>query len=481
MISTHLVCNRLVKEDWEDREYAHHLKKINDIKNRKSELNNTSSSSSSTKFPHIYSNPKKAQKLQEQKYENEKEMHSIEQRISRIKTRGQTDSWNPSYIKNNNREAGKRKQRNEVEIENDRLGKKIINVKGMYSFEQSIKEYERHRSLLKLNERKFYTPRGMGHRKSRSLPEVRKGKTSKNKNTIKLLNAAVNQLERGDVVLMKTLIKLNYLERIETKRKYEQTYQTDLKKGLIKVMDKQFEPLIQALLTETDTLDVDKIYESLYDQSDASIVITECFISRNLEQKSSLLLAFHQKMDSELKTEISSKIEGDLRTFLLAFLQNDNLDNNSSDNQKLNKDVKSLDKLTSFITPAFLDIIKTDTRIQLKNLFEEYQKVYKTDIASKMDANRPVVKAVKLIQVYLANTILYMTEKLQKSLKTNKSDFLRQLVTFSSKDLRSVMDEYKQKYQTTLEDDINQNFSNEVFQLIIKILHKNNSSSEDEY
>jgi len=38
----------------------------------------------------------------------------------------------------------------------------------------------------------------------------------------------------------------------------------DLKKGLIKVMDKQYEPLIQALLTDKNSVDVDRICESLY-------------------------------------------------------------------------------------------------------------------------------------------------------------------------------------------------------------------------
>lgn len=38
----------------------------------------------------------------------------------------------------------------------------------------------------------------------------------------------------------------------------------DLKKGLIKVMDKQYEPIIAALLTDTNQTDVDRIYESLY-------------------------------------------------------------------------------------------------------------------------------------------------------------------------------------------------------------------------
>lgn len=41
-----------------------------------------------------------------------------------------------------------------------------------------------------------------------------------------MLNQAVNQQDRGDVVLMKTLVQLNYYERMETKKSYEETYQT---------------------------------------------------------------------------------------------------------------------------------------------------------------------------------------------------------------------------------------------------------------
>ena len=39
-----------------------------------------------------------------------------------------------------------------------------------------------------------------------------------------MLNEAVNQHERADVVLIKTMLSLNYYERMETKRKYEETY-----------------------------------------------------------------------------------------------------------------------------------------------------------------------------------------------------------------------------------------------------------------
>jgi hypothetical protein len=194
--------------------------------------------------------------------------------------------------------------------------------------------------------------------KKRSLPEVRMTRKVQNKdlqflsfylyqtkckynyfkrkkNTIKLLNEAVNQLERADVVLMKTLAKLSYFERMEAKKKYEEVYETvfrilktffyqlanliskqtkkDLKKGLTKVMDKQFEPLIQALLTDSNTFDVDRIYESLYDLSDAALTITESLISRNLEQKSSLLLAFHQSkiivQDSYYTLDLCFRIE----------------------------------------------------------------------------------------------------------------------------------------------------------------------------
>lgn len=79
-----------------------------------------------------------------------------------------------------------------------------------------------------------------------------------------MLNEAVNQHERGDIVLIKTMLSLNYFERMETKRKYEETYNAELKKGLIKVMDKVYEPLLNAILTDRDINDADRIYESLY-------------------------------------------------------------------------------------------------------------------------------------------------------------------------------------------------------------------------
>ena len=59
------------------------------------------------------------------------------------------------------------------------------------------------------------------------MPEVRNPtRGNKNKNAIKMLNDAVNQHERGDIVLMKTLVNLNYYERMQTKEKYEKSYET---------------------------------------------------------------------------------------------------------------------------------------------------------------------------------------------------------------------------------------------------------------
>ena len=94
-----------------------------------------------------------------------------------------------------------------------------------------------------------------------NLPKL---SNKKNKPAIVILHEAANQTERADVALQKTLASMEYDERMETKRKYEERYEADLKKALIKVMEKQFEPLIQALLNDIDLVEVDKIYESLY-------------------------------------------------------------------------------------------------------------------------------------------------------------------------------------------------------------------------
>ena len=109
-------------------------------------------------------------------------------------------------------------------------------------------------------------------------------KTLKDKDTITLLNEAVNQFERGDIVLMKTLILMDYEDRLKTKEQYELKFDTvsfilssfqplvlilynnfeDLKKGLIKVLDKDYEILVNALLTDSNAIEVDRIYEALY-------------------------------------------------------------------------------------------------------------------------------------------------------------------------------------------------------------------------
>jgi hypothetical protein len=155
-----------------------------------------------------------------------------------------------------------------------------------------------------------------------------------------MLNDVVNKLERGDIVLMKTLVRLNYQERMICKEKYEDSYETDLKKGLVKVMEKQYEPLINALLTDMDEYETCRICESLYHPNDAAVVITDLFISRNLEQKNSLLIYYHQKMDSELKNDIATKIDGHLQVFLLALLKNNNLDNDTCDKNMATNDAK---------------------------------------------------------------------------------------------------------------------------------------------
>jgi hypothetical protein len=59
-----------------------------------------------------------------------------------------------------------------------------------------------------------------------------------------------------------------------------------------------------------------------------------------------------------------------------------------------------------------------------------FQKVNGADLCSKIDTNKPVGKAVKLVQNYLSNPFLYNAEKLQKSLKNSKSEFLRLLALY---------------------------------------------------
>ncbi len=99
-----------------------------------------------------------------------------------------------------------------------------------------------------------------------------------------------------------------------------------------------------------------------------------------------------------------------------------------------------------------------------------------------MDANKPTVKAVKLIQAYLANPNLCEAEKLQKSIKqANKSEFLRSLAAIQSRQkLEAIMEQYQQKFHVSLEDEVKQNFPDDVSRVIVKMLSYS-GSEEDEW
>lgn len=184
----------------------------------------------------------------------------------------------------------------ELGAQNTRLSKRLKNIKGSYGRSKLEKDYEAHLAYSKLA-KKIYTPRGVGQRKVVSLDNTKTSSFASHKDSkdkLILLNQAINQFERADIVLTKTLINFSYEDRLKTKDEFELKFNTDLKKGLIKVMDRDYEPLINALLTDTDVVDAERIYESLYDPLDAAVVVTENLLLRNLKEKENLLDMFEQ-------------------------------------------------------------------------------------------------------------------------------------------------------------------------------------------
>lgn len=83
-------------------------------------------------------------------------------------------------------------------------------------------------------------------------------------------------------------------------------------------------------------------------------------------------------MDSTLETEITNKIEGNLRLFLLSLLKNKNLDNTekAASESKIQSDIKELKKNKSFTSSFFLDnIVGEYSTRDLKHFFSTYSQV----------------------------------------------------------------------------------------------------------
>jgi len=411
--------------------------------------------------------------------------------MDRIKNgKSGVDNWNFDYenhkiMLNGIRLMIKYKHVTDIDEENVRISRRLCNIKGMYDRKNLEKDFLKHQEFSKLN-KKFYTPRGFGNRKALSLPGVNRSsgstKQEKEKDKLTQLHEAVNQFDRADKVLMKTLILYNYKERMKTKTEFELKYDTDLTKGLIKVLDKEFEPLVVALLCDLDAFECDRIYESLYDANDAAVVVTESLLSRNIDAKQELLDKFEEKIDSNLSDEIREKIDGDLKAFLSALLENNNLDSEDIDEKRAEMDASELKKGQSFSSSLFLNVLRSASRRQLKFLFENYQKMNGHEIWNKMDSTKAIVKAVKFMQIYLADPDAFTCDKLIVYLKNktaNKSDFLRLFFSFDDVKLAKLIQLYKQKTNSNLDDDIRANFAQDVSKLIVKRLQNNDDAISD--
>lgn len=471
---SHLVSNRLVQESYEERLYQAHIKKLNEIRNSRSQLSHDTS-----RFPNIH-------RSNDLTFLNEMQLDSqrsvgYSSRASYKQPKSKSETWNPDYQRSRFRIMKQNKDR-EIEQGNLRLLKKLHNIKPTLDKKEWEKDFILHKNILNASSnKKVYTPRGIGHRKYPSLNLLKLSQTSNNpkkmkkKSAITMLNAAINRHDAAEAVLIKTMATLNYYERMETKMKYEDTYGTDLKKGLFKVMDKAYEPLIHAFLTDKNVYDAERIYESLYEPLEAAAIISETLLSRYLSERDALKSQFKITIDSTIETEIDEKIEGDLKTFLLNFLKNKALDNNSVDALQIKSDLKELKDLDSIPVDheVLLNTIKHDSKKQIKQLFDEYKNETGSDILSKIDCNQPIGRAFRVIVNYLNNPVLFVCEKLQKNIKSNKTEFLRLLAIIPKNQIASVSKEYRMKYKVTIEDEIKNNFPAEVSRIAKKIVEIN--------
>lgn len=112
------------------------------------------------------------------------------------------------------------------------------------------------------------------------------------------------------------------------------------------------------------------------------------------------------------------------------FFKNENLDKKLEiDQDKIKSDVEELKQLDEIPlnSDILLNAIKTNSREQIKALFDQHLQETSIDICSKMELNKPIGKVFKIIQSYLTNSALFNAEKLQKYIKTNETEFIRLL------------------------------------------------------
>lgn len=300
----------------------------------------------------------------------------------------------------------------------------------------------------------------------------------------KLLFKATKKLANADEVIMKTLVKKSHAQRMATKEKFEELYDTSLEEEL-KGLGKDYQVLAECLLAKRESRDAEAVNIFIHDNDVSSLI--NLFCSRNQSALNSINSSYQEKFDVSIKDDLGHRIlSDDCQELLLALLESSKA-KDDVDEAQAKEDAQTLYEAgTGRFTERdgkMLELLRTRSLPQIKAILNKYKSVSGgEDITESMKnegCSKEFINAVQTMIKCMNNGAALNAEKIHSLIKSGKkTELIHLLMARAEIDMPEVNKTYRTKYGKDLSGDISDKFGKPLGPLMAQFTNKPGRSDQ---
>ena len=268
-------------------------------------------------------------------------------------------------------------------------------------------------------------------------------------------------------------------DRQQILKEYKTMYGRDALEDLDDELGGDLGKCIQAMyLTHVD-YDCKELYKAMKGGGTDEDTLIEILGSRSNSQLKQIKERYQELYKANLEEDVASETSGDVKRLLISTLQCNRGENTNLDINSLNQDLQNLyeagEGQWGTDESAFNVIFSIRSPAELKYLNNKYAEVAGKSLFSVIDSEfgGDLASLYKTILLAQANPSEYFATRIRKACVgggTNDNLLIRVLVTRDEIDLKEINQIYKQKYNMTLREQIEDECSGDYKKLLLAMV-----------